>query len=177
MLISLLVTIFVALMAGVMVWLVYRVFRRPPPRFVIPAVIGATMLAFTIWNEYTWASRTTLPAGVEVIERIAGTAPWQPWTYLFPRVDRMVAVDRQSIRTNERLPRHYLVELVLLERLMPARRTRLIVDCGTARQANVPPGEAALDAESLKAAAWAPMRRDASLFRAICDASQAPATP
>ncbi len=180
MLISLLVTIFLALLAGAMVWLFFRTIRRRPPRYLIPAAIGAAMLAFTVWNEYTWASRTTaaLPAGVEVIDRIAGSTSWQPWTYLFPRADRMVALDRQSLRTNDRLPGRVLVDLVLLERLMPARRTMLVIDCDGARQANVPGNATALDSATLEAARWAPMRRDGTLFRAVCEPARAssPAT-
>jgi hypothetical protein len=90
----------------------------------------------------------------------------QPWTLLFPRADRMVAVDRAGILTNERFPDHYLVELVLLERFMPGRLTRVIIDCRGARQASV--GETALDAGALEAAPWAPMRRDGALFRNVC---------
>ncbi len=175
MLITLLVTIFLALLAGAMVWLVFRTIRRRPPRYLIPAAIGATMLAFTIWNEYTWASRTTaaLPAGVEVIERIVGSTPWQPWTFIFPRSDRMVALDRQSVRTNDRLPGLILVDLVLLERLMPARRTMLIIDCAGARQMNVPADAATLGAAIPEAADWDPMRRDGTLFRAVCEPATA----
>lgn len=168
MLTSLLVTFLLAFLAGAMAWLPYRTFRRNPPRFLIPTVIGATMLAFTIWNEYTWAPRTTatLPAGVEVVERIERRTPLQPWTLLFPRADRMVAVDRGGILTNERFPDHYLVELVLLERFMPGRLTRVIIDCRGARQASV--GETALDAGALETASWASMRRDGPLFRTVC---------
>lgn len=170
MLISLLVTVLLAVLAGAMVWLMFRVVRRKPPAYLIPAAIGATMLAFTIWNEYSWAPQTAaaLPAGVEVIDWIAGSTPWQPWTYIFPRTDRMVAIDRPSTRTNDRLPGRRLVELVLLERLMPARRTMLIIDCDGARQANVAADAADLDGAGVGAASWASMRRDGTLFRAVC---------
>jgi len=168
MLISLLVTFLLALFAGAMVWLVFRTIRRKPPRYLIPAVVGATMLAYTIWNDYSWASRTAeaLPAGVDVIERIEGPALWQPWTFLFPRADRMIAIDRFGILTNDRLPDHYLVELVLLEQYLPARRTQLAIDCANARQASI--DIAALDAAAVSAANWAPMRRDATLYEAVC---------
>lgn len=177
MLISLLVTLLLSLLAGAMVWLAFRTLGRKPPPFLIPAVIGATMLAYTIWSDYTWASRTTaaLPAGVEVIERVAGATPWQPWTFLVPLADRMIAIDRPSTRTNDSLPGHYLVELVLLEHLMPARRTLLVIDCTEARQASV--GAAALEPSSLTAANWAPMRRDGTLFRAVCDPATAGSAP
>jgi hypothetical protein len=168
MLTSLLVTFLLGAFAGAMVWLPYRTFRRKPPPVLVPAVIGATMIAFTTWNDYTWAARTTeaLPAGVEVIERIDGGTPWQPWTLLFPRADRMIAVDRAGILKNERFPDHSVVELVLLERFMPARLTRLLIDCRTARQASAAAG--ALDAAAVEKATWAPMRRDGPVFRAVC---------
>ncbi|MDZ3836656.1 MAG: hypothetical protein U0S49_04685 [Rhodospirillales bacterium] len=178
MLISLVVTFLLAFFAGAMVWLAYRTFRRKPPPFLIPAVIGATMIAFTTWTDYTWAARTTdaLPAGVEVVERIEGGTPWQPWTLLFPRADRMVAIDRAGILKNERFPDHSLVELVLLERFMPARLTRVIIDCRGARQASA--GAGALDAAAVEAASWAPMRRDGPLFRTVCASpASSPAAP
>ena len=168
---DLLATLFVAGFAGGFTWLVFRAMRRQPPRFLIPLVIGTVMLSYTIWNAYSWASRTaeTLPQGVEVIEKIPRTIFWQPWTLLFPVVDRMVAIDRGSVRSNERFPGHNLVGLVLIERFTPARRALILVDCANARRADVSESLIALGGALPPDGAWSGMRRDSSLFRAVCD--------
>lgn len=167
---DLLATLFVAVFAGGFTWLVFRAMRRRPPRVLIPLVVGATMLSYTIWNAYTWASRTqeALPQGVEVIEKIPRTVFWQPWTFLFPQVDRMVAIDRVQIRSNERYPGYLLADLVLIERFTPARRAVMMVDCREARRADVTESLATLGEGLPPAGAWAPLRRDSSLFRAVC---------
>ncbi len=155
--------------AGGLVWLVFRTIRRPLPRFLIPMVVGTAMLAYAIWNEYSWASRTidAFPAGFEVIDRIPERSPWRPWTYLVPRVSRLIVLDRAEMRRNERHPGYVLVELVLFERLIPAKRVNLMVDCEHARLSDVTGGGLAPDALPPESA-WSPLRRDGTLFKASC---------
>ena len=156
--------------AGGLVWLVFRTIRRRLPRFLIPMVVGAAMLAYAIWNEYSWASRTVaaFPAGIQVIERIPEHSPWRPWTYLAPPVSRLIVLDRAQVRRNERHPGYVLVELVLFERLIPAKGVILMLDCVDARRSDVT--DHGLDPESglPPATTWAPLRRDSPLFNAAC---------
>jgi hypothetical protein len=122
------------------------------------------------WSEYSWASRTAaaLPAGVEVIERIAESRPWKPWTYLFPEVGRMIAIDRNGMRWNERFPGFVMVDVVVLERWLPARFLAQIIDCPNARLADVAATQST-DGALPPTGSWAVIRRDSSLYRAVCD--------
>lgn len=155
---------------GLMAWLLFRARRRRVPRFLLPLVIGGSMLGYTIWNEYTWASRTieALPAGLEVIEKIPQSVVWQPWTYLFPRVSRMIVLNRAQVRRNARFPGYVFIELALLERLLPARRAAMIVDCNTARRADVSEEAHLFEGGLPPDDAWVSLRRDSPLFHAAC---------
>jgi hypothetical protein len=128
------------------------------------------MLGYAIWNEYSWGWRATeaLPAGFEVIDRIPQSSPWQPWTYLVPRVSRLVVLDRAQLRRNERYPGYVLAELLLMERLLPPRRVIMLLDCDNARRLDVTNGDRALEQGVPPNADWAALRRDSSLFRAVC---------
>lgn len=171
---DLLGTLIVGVAAGGLIWLVFRTRRRRAPRFLIPLVTGGSMLAYAIWNEYSWASRAVdaLPPGFEVIERIPQRAIWQPWTYAVPRTGRLIVLDRAQLRRNERYPGHVLVDLVLLERLLPARRVLIMLDCVNARQVDVTDAalltfEGGLPPET----AWSAVRQDGRLFQAACGAT------
>lgn len=167
---DLLATALIGLTAGGMVWLAYRTRRRKPPGFLIPLATGAAMLGYAIWNEYSWASRAiaAFPPGFEVIDRIPQSSPWQPWTYLVPRTSRMIVLDRVQMRRNPRYPGLVLIELVLLERLLPAKRVMLIVDCRNARRSDVTDGGLGFDHGLPPENVWAPLQRDGALFKSVC---------
>ena len=167
---DLVATLIVGISAGGFTWLAFRAKRRRAPRFLIPLLTGGAMLSYAIWNEYSWAWRATdaLPAGFEVIDRIPQSSTWQPWTYLVPRVSRLIMLDRAQLRRNERYPGYVLAEFVLLERLMPARRVIMLVDCENARRLDVTDGDHALEQGVPPDANWAVLRRDSSLFRQVC---------
>lgn len=168
---DLLAVIIVGGAAALFTWVFFRIRRRPMPRKLLPLIVGAAMLAYGIWSEYSWSWRTAeaLPAGVEVIDRIAESRPWKPWTYLFPEVDSMVAIDRNSIRRNDRFPGLVMVDIVLLERWLAARYLVRIIDCPNARLADVTATTDLSEGAVPPANAWVGLRRDSKLYRAVCD--------
>lgn len=168
--IDLIAALFVGCFAGGFTWLVYRARRRRAPRFLIPMLVGAGILSYTIYSEYTWAPRmiATFPPDFKVIDRLTRTAAWQPWTYLFPRVDRLVVVDLGTVRHNEKFPGLAMVDVLLFERLATPRRIVQIIDCPNARRADVTTNEQFLEGELPPEDRWAGLHRDSGLYQAIC---------
>lgn len=163
-------TLMVGAAVGLFTWLFFRLIRRPMPRRALPLAIGLAMIAYAIWSDYSWGRRTEdlLPADMEVVERLSDHTRWQPWTYLFPRTTRMIAVDRGSIRRNPAFPDVVMVDLVLLERWLPTRRVVRLVDCAGGRTADVTDPEALEDGGLPPAETWATLRTDGPFYQTMC---------
>jgi len=120
-----------------LVWAVCRTLRRPMPPLVWPLVIAASLFGYSVYDEYSWASRTRdgLPERIVTVGEGHGTSPFSPWTYLVPRTERLSVIDRATIRTHPERPGLRLVEVVLLERARSTLRVNEIIDCDTDRYA------------------------------------------
>lgn len=106
------------------------------PRWIFPVGAAAGMLTFHIWNEYTWFDRTVseLPARVAIGQTYTTSNLLQPWTYVFPRINRFSAVDLATLRTNDKAPGYRLVEVYLATRFTPTVVSRQIYDCTMPRR-------------------------------------------
>lgn len=136
------------------------------PRWLVPAMGGLAMILFTIWSEYSWGDRTTdgLPEGVEVVETRADTYPWKPWTYAFPQVTRVLAVDTIGAQTKEDAPGVMLVDLYLFARWRATATIPQLINCETAARADV--SDAALGDPT--AANWQNLGEEDPLIAAVC---------
>lgn len=170
MLLELVATIAAAFSAAGVMMLVNRLTGRRLPRWTVPAAAGAAMLAFAIWSEYSWFPRVVsgLPESVVVADRNESRAPWRPWTYAVPMVNRFIAVDRASVRTHEAAPGQRLVSLYLIARWEPTAMVTMLFDCPGARRADLggavefgPDGQVAN-------AVWRPVPSDDPILRAAC---------
>src|SRR5690606_42152348 len=88
----------IAVFAACLVFIVRRSLRRKgiePPRWIMPAVIGASMIGYSIWNEYTWFDRMTsrLPDTIAVVGQGERSAFWAPWPHLYRVPVGLVAAD------------------------------------------------------------------------------------
>ena len=92
------------------------------PRVMIPIFAGLGMLGFTIWGEYAWFDRTAgaLPDDVVVVQTHAEPSTYRPWTHLRPFVNRFMAVDTTTVRTNVNVPEQRLAEVLLFAHRAPA---------------------------------------------------------
>ncbi|MBV2358147.1 hypothetical protein KUH32_00025 [Thalassococcus sp. CAU 1522] len=134
-----LIGVFVAGFAGAgAMMLLLRLTRNRLPRWLIPVGAGAAMLAATISSEYSWYSRTSaaLPDGLVVAQSIADSAPWRPWTYAVPMVDRFVAVDLDHLRPNSQTEGLFLADLYFFGRWKPVQSVEVMVDCAGLRRAD-----------------------------------------
>lgn len=136
------------------------------PRWLIPAFGGLAMICFTIWSEYSWGDRTTeaLPDGVEVVETRADTYPWKPWTYAYPQVTRVLAVDTQGAQSKVDAPGVWLVDLFLFARWRATATIPQLIDCTSASRADV--SDVALADPAT--AEWQPLGNQDPLITAVC---------
>ena len=115
---------------------VAKLFRLGLPTWIYPASAGIGMILLTVYIEYSWYPRNVeqLPDTLEVVETFEERAPWQPWTYLVPRVDRFTVVDHGSVQRNPDAPDVVLVDVILLQRLSPVFVTTMFIDCAQGRR-------------------------------------------
>ncbi|MEM7226972.1 MAG: hypothetical protein AAF495_28645 [Pseudomonadota bacterium] len=152
-----------------LIYLVYRTVGRKAPRYLLPLAAGISMLSFAVWNEYSWFQRTKgqLPEQVRVVKTFTAQAPWQPWSYLVPMIDRFIAIDGANIRRNQALPGYALAEVIFVERRSPTVVSRQLFDCPGARRADV--AAAAFDESGLpQDASWTAVAPDSLVFQAVC---------
>jgi hypothetical protein len=114
-----------------------RLTGRRLPRWIIPAFAGAGMIAMSLTNEYRWYPRTLtlLPAGFEVISTVDYSAPFSPWTYLVPYVNRFAAVDVAGVQRNANAPDMRLTNVVFFHRWQPVQLRTALFDCAQGRTA------------------------------------------
>ena len=168
--IHLLATFSAGICAAGLILLGYRALGRKAPRYLPPLAAALAMIGYNIWDEYSWAPRTmaALPAHIEVVETYGDAAVWKPWTYVFPEVNRFVALDSSTIRLNEKLPGYVLAEFILVARRSPTAAMQQMFDCQGSRQADVV-ASTRFDAEGLpEAQGWVPVEADSTLFKAVC---------
>ena len=136
------------------------------PRWSIPVAAGAAMIAYAVWSEYSWASRTSasLPEGVEVLVSVTESRPWKPWTYVVPQVTRIMALDRAGIQSNPDAPDVKLVDLYFFARWTPPAKRPQLVNCTISARADLTEGALSDPA----AAIWREVDDSDPLIAALC---------
>lgn len=143
---------------------------RNAPRWLMPAVIGASMIGYSIWNEYSWFGRITsaLPPTVEVVGTGERSAFWAPWTYLNPVTVRFMALDTRSRVESADQPGLVVAELLLVERWQRTRSVPMAFDCHAHRGADLLGGGRIAADGTLEGAQWATLDPDSPILRAAC---------
>ena len=162
-----LIATFVAAIGAVgIVLLLNRATGGRLPRWSAPVAAGATMIAFAIWSEYSWATRTRaeLPEGTTVFRSFEQSAIWKPWTYIWPQTTALAVVDTATARSRPDAPHVLLVDIYLFARWRTPGRTPQLVDCAAAARA--PVSEAAL--ADPQAARWQALGAEAPLITTLC---------
>ena len=154
------------------VLMIFRVFGRRAPRWVIPTAVGLAMFGFQIWNGYTWHQRTAdgLPDGVRMVKTYPHRSPFSPWTYIVPQVNRFVALDFASVQRNRKAPDLALATIYLFDRYQPAGKGMQIFDCGKARRADLGPTAKFGNNGLPENAMWVAVDGNDVILRAVCDA-------
>ncbi|MEM1429057.1 MAG: hypothetical protein AAGG09_06340 [Pseudomonadota bacterium] len=110
------------------------------PKWAMPVAAGAALLGYAIWSEYSWYDRVAgeLPEGVDVTFVSEHSAPWKPWTYLVPYVNRFAALDTLSIRTNDAVPHQRVSDVYFYGRWSRRVGLEVVVDCSEGLIAPLP---------------------------------------
>ncbi|MEM6888279.1 MAG: hypothetical protein AAF636_09110 [Pseudomonadota bacterium] len=163
-------TIVAGAAAALMFWAVNRALGGRLPRWLMPVVAGAAMLAAAISSEYGWFARTqaTMPSSFVVAQSIKEKAFWRPWTYAIPFVTRFVAVDQASVQTHPDQPGQRLVTLVFYGRWARTASVPMLFDCGQVRQADIVDGVEFGDNGEILGAKWQSVSADDPVFETAC---------
>ena len=151
MLFNLLATFFVGASVWVLIWAGFRTTKRKVPGFLIPMAVGASMLGYTIWTEYSWFGRTmdAMPAEVQLVK-----------TYS--------AVDMGKARINPKFPDMVMVETLLVKRDEGPAKVQQMMHCGLGQFADLP-ANPEFDAKGLPIGVkWTPASDFPELMDAVC---------
>ncbi|MFV0360181.1 hypothetical protein [Tropicimonas sp.] len=101
------------------------------PKWAMPAAAGTAMIVYAMYMEYTWFQRSAaeFPSGVHVVTTHTTSAPWRPWTYLWPIINRFTAIDTATIRSNGAVPGQHMAQIVFMGRWKAPRVLPMVFDC------------------------------------------------
>jgi len=178
MLIELIATLALGSAAAGIALVLSRLSARKMPRSIAPVAAGIAMIAFQVWSEYAWFGRTSsaLPAGIKVTEQYTQAAAWRPWTYVFPQVNRFVAVDVAAARRNERQPGHVMADVFLFTRFSPTVTVPQLVDCKAQRRADIADGVTYGQDGEVMNPGWTNVAANDPLLVALCPPGMAEPT-
>jgi len=134
--------------------------------WVMPAAIGAALIASSIWNEYSWFGRAQaqLPATVVVASAPEEKVFYRPWTYVFPLVTRFIAVDRAPGEKAE----VFATLAFVVNRWGSTQSVPVAFDCAGGRRADLIGGVSLNEDGTLDGGEWSAVGAQDSLVRAAC---------
>ncbi|MDZ4136956.1 MAG: hypothetical protein U1D06_15410, partial [Paracoccaceae bacterium] len=144
--------------------------RSRLPKWTLPAAIGAGMLIFSIWNEYTWWHRTAgaLPEAVVILSSPSDRVFYRPWTYVFPVSTRFMALDRTVLKTSAQNSVFRTADVLVVQRWTPTTRIPLAFDCAQGRHADLIEGAVLAPDGTLTGSEWYTVGMEDELQRAAC---------
>lgn len=171
MLFNLIATLMIGVLGACLAYIAHRMTGRRLPKAIIPFSMALAMIAYSVWNEMTWYSRTAsaLPKQFVVVEKGPPvSSPLSPWTYAVPRTDSFRVLDTQSVQPLPKSENRYLAQVHVLERYLGSRKTSLIVDCATREQAEIS-ASTQFDGAGLPVnVAWVKVGQDNDITEVIC---------
>lgn len=158
-------------LAACVVYAANHLSGRRLPKWLMPASIGAAMIAVSIYGEYVWFrdARATLPETATVLRTIEDSAPWRPWTYLAPITTRFIALDSTRVIRSTTQPDLIAAELMLVQRWAPTQRVPVAFDCKAGLRADLLEGAALEQDGTLSGADWVPVGPDEDILKAACN--------
>lgn len=142
--------------------------RRLGP-WIWPATVALGMVGYTVWAEYTWASRTisALPQ-LRLASSNQERVFYRPWTFVVPHVSRMIAIDETRTLIHPDQPDLVLTSVVLLGRWEPVRGVAVVFNCADNTRADLVEGAELADDGSVVGATWVSVPPDDGTLVAAC---------
>jgi hypothetical protein len=171
MFIELIATIVAGIACAGLAMLLNHLTGRRLPRWITPIAAGVGMLAMTLYNEYTWFDRTVdeLPDGIEIALTVENQSWFRPWTRLFPYVERFVAVDVGTARTNAALPEQHMATLYFFGRWSPINQAPVVFDCEARQSAVLIDGADFGENGAITNAQWSAVPEDDPILTIVCE--------
>lgn len=148
---------------------VNRLTGRWMARWAYPAGFAATMIAYTVWSEYTWADRAVVPElGYVEASRNESSAWFKPWTLIWPQSNRVIAIDHRHTLRHPDHPNLVMTRVALLARWTPELGYLVVFDCENHASAELFDGVRVNEDGSLEGAVWAQLEETDGVLRAAC---------
>ena len=142
-------------------------------RWIYPASVALGMVGYTVWAEYTWASRTiAVQPQLRVAMEAGDAVVYRPWTYVIPQVSRMTTVDLSATRVHADHPDLVLTQLVFIARWQPVRGLMVMFDCAAPARADLGEGVTLNADGTLEGADWIAMEADDAVLVTACAAGE-----
>ena len=156
--------------AGLAVLIFKYILRRPRPKAAIPIAAGSAMILLQIILDYGWYGRATadFDENLVILRKAQGSSLVQPLSFIIPRTDRFLALDKTTIKSNEAIPGVKLATLFQAEKDGPTRTILQMIDCTGSKRADWSSGQS-LTMDAIANAKWFTLESSDPLFQAVCD--------
>ena len=157
--------------AGLAVLFFKYILNRPRPKAAIPLAAGVAMIGLQIVLDYGWYHRATADFGddIVILQTAEGTSLLQPLSFIIPRTDRFLALDKTSIKSNQALPDIKLVALFEVKKDGLNSDILQLVDCKANKRADWS-GDLPLSPENVSQKAnWFNLSQNDPLSKAACE--------
>ncbi|GAB4269565.1 MAG: hypothetical protein Kow0013_21190 [Pararhodobacter sp.] len=156
-----------------LVLLINRLTGNRLERWIYPATVALGMVGYTVWAEYTWPSRTIgSQPNLRLASQNGESLFYRPWTYVWPQVTRMVAVDLSRTQVHPQQPDRVLTQIVLIGRWQPVRVVGAVFDCAAHARADLGDGAIFNDDGSIDGVEWRPLEEEDAVLRTVCAAGE-----
>lgn len=172
-------TFMIGVLGASLAYIAYRLSGRRISKAVIPFAAALAMIAYSVWNEMTWYSRTAaiLPQGYAVIAPGAPVSSvLSPWSYIVPRIESFRVLDSKSVQPLPQSNGRYLAQVHEIARFVPIRKTSWIIDCNAKEQAEIGPATKFDDSGLPTNVKWTKIEETSRMAELVCPQATPPAT-
>lgn len=124
-------TVVVGFASAGVIMLLFRLWGRKAPKYLIPFAAAIAMFCYMIWDEYTWFDRyeARLPQTISVIKTFADENIFAPWTLVTAPINRFQVIERDKVVTNPEDGQEKRVMTLLIQKGRDTLVLTHLIDC------------------------------------------------